>query len=176
MILFLGDNGTAAQSIIRAENGKYIRDPVYSETTWGRVQGGKGSLSDAGTRVPWIVSWPGRVPQGITTSALVDASDIFPTLLDLAGVSAPEDLRIDGHSFAKTLGEPRLANRDWVYAEHQGKSWVGDRRWKLYDDGRLFDRLRDPLEKQPLAQPLDSGAREARMRLEYTARSLQSED
>ena len=84
LVLFLGDNGTAARSIIRAENGEYIRDPVFSETNWGRVQGGKGSFSDAGTRVPWIVRWPGTVPAGSVTASLVDGSDLLPTLLELA--------------------------------------------------------------------------------------------
>ena len=157
MIVFLGDNGTAAQSIIRAENGKYIREPVYSETSWGRMQGGKASLSDAGTRVPWIVSWPGRVTQGVSTGTLVDASDLLPTLLDLADVPVPQNLQLDGAALPELL-LTALAPRDWVYAEHQGQSWVGDRRWKLYDDGRLFDRHADPLEKQALPEPFDTDA------------------
>lgn len=170
MILFLGDNGTAARSIVRAENGKYIREPVYSDTTWGRVQGGKGSLSDAGTRVPWIVRWPGTVPRGTTTDALVDASDLLPTLLDLAGVELP-DLTLDGHSFAATLRDPSHSARDWVYAENRGKSLVADQRWTLTSDGKLFDRQNDPLEKSPVTAP-DAEATAARERLQQTARDL----
>ena len=106
MILFLGDNGTAGRSIIRAEDGKYIRDPVFSETTWGRVQGGKTELTDSGTRVPWIVNWPGHVAKGGVTDALVDGSDLLPTLLELAGVESEVAGEIDGRSFAQTLVDP----------------------------------------------------------------------
>ncbi len=165
LILFLGDNGTAAQSIIRARQGKYIRKPVYSETSWGRVQGGKTSLSDSGTRVPWIVSWPGVVPRNTTTQALVDASDLLPTLLELAGIDIPRKPVLDGRSFARTLTQPNHSARDWVRAEVRGQGWVADRRWKLYDDGRLFDRKSDPLEKKPVAAPFAPETKAARQRL-----------
>ncbi len=150
MVLFLGDNGTAAKSIVRAEGGKYIQEPVLSETTWGLVPGGKGSLSDAGTRVPWIVRWPGTVPADRTTEALVDGSDLLPTLLELAGVPLPPNVELDGRSFAATLADPQQGRRDWVYAEHRGNSFVADERWKLMSDGKLFDRATDPLETKPV--------------------------
>ena len=170
-ILFLGDNGTAARSIIRAEGGNYIRDPVYSETTWGRVQGGKGSFSDAGTRVPWIVRWPGTVPHGSTTNALVDGSDLLPTLLELAGADLPRDLHVDGSSFRPVLTDPSAPARDWVYAENRGQSFVADRRWKLLSDGKLYDRQTDPLEEGPVTTPTNE-SEAARKRLQEVAAEL----
>ncbi|REJ87357.1 MAG: Cerebroside-sulfatase [Planctomycetota bacterium] len=172
MILFLGDNGTPARSIIRAEDGKYIREPVYSETTWGRVQGGKTQLTDSGTRVPWIVNWPGHVEAGGVTDALVDASDLLPTLLELAGVDLEDSGAIDGQSFARTLTDPTHSARDWVFAEARGKSWVADQRWKLYTDGRLFDRNADPLEKAPVKNPSSPEAQDAIARLRSIHKSL----
>jgi arylsulfatase A-like enzyme len=171
LVLFLGDNGTAARSIIRAEDGNYIRDPVYSETTWGRVQGGKGSFSDAGTRVPWIVRWPGTVPAGSSTDALVDGSDLLPTVLALAGVDVPRDLQIDGSSFRDVLTDPDSPGRHWVYAENRGESFVANRRWKLMSDGKLFDRQSHPLEdKMVTVETAESEA--ARNRLQQVAAEL----
>ena len=172
MILFLGDNGTAGRSIIRAEDGKYIRDPVFSETTWGRVQGGKTELTDSGTRVPWIVNWPGHVAERGVTDALVDGSDLLPTLLQLAGVELETPDEIDGRSFAGTLSDPEHSTRDWVFAEARNKSWVADRRWKLYNDGRLFDRDTDPLEQAPVKKPGTPETQEAITRLQSIQTSL----
>ena len=171
MVLFLGDNGTASRSIIRAEDGNYVRDPVYSETTWGRVQGGKGSFTDAGTRVPWIVRWPGTVPAGSSTDSLVDGSDLLPTLLALAAVDVPRDLRLDGSSFHEVLGDPNAPGRDWVYAENRGRSFVADRRWKLTSDGQLYDRRNDPMEGEPVTILTDQG-KAARDRLQKVGNEL----
>ncbi len=175
MVLFLGDNGTAANQIVRAEDGKYIREPVLSETTWGTVPGGKKSLTDAGTRVPWIVRWPGTVPAGRTTDVLVDGSDLLPTLLELAGVALPPNVELDGRSFAATLADPKQGQREWVYAEHRGNSFVADQRWKLMSDGQLFDRTADPLETKPVR---NNSAQEsaARAKLGRIAERLRSSD
>ena len=171
-ILFLGDNGTPFRSMIRAENGKYIRDPVFSETTWGRVQGGKTKLTDSGTRVPWIANWPGVVPNGTATEALVDGSDLLPTLLELAGVDVPAAPSLDGKSFADTLSDPKHSSRDWVHAEARGKGYIADRRWKLHDDGRLFDRQSDPLETMPVIKDAGAEANAARDRLSKVQKRL----
>ncbi len=172
MVLFLGDNGTTAKSIVRAEDGKYIQEPVLSETTWGTVPGGKGTLTDAGTRVPWIVRWPGTVPAGRVTDALVDGSDLLPTLLELAGVPLPPNIKLDGRSFAVTLSDPKRGHREWVYAEYRGNSFVADKRWKLMSDGELFDRTADPLETIPVRGD-SSEVSAARKRLRQIAEQLQ---
>ena len=50
LLLFIGDNGTAGA--------------IRSELNGRQVVGGKGQMSDAGTRVPFIASWPGTLPEG----------------------------------------------------------------------------------------------------------------
>ena len=59
-------------------------------------------------------------------------------------------MKLDGHS---VIGQIRngAAPRKWVFAEHKGKCFVRNQRWKLYDDGRFFDMEADPDEQQPLA-------------------------
>jgi arylsulfatase A-like enzyme len=52
--------------------------------------------------VPLIAYCPARIPGGRVSEALTDNTDIFPTLLELAGVPLPPG-RIDGRSFAGVL-------------------------------------------------------------------------
>lgn len=181
IILFTGDNGTASRSIIRATQSgqnkyRYIRDPVVSQFGDQAIPGGKGTLRDAGTRVPLIVNWPGTTPQGQVAQDLIDLSDFFPTLIDLAGASQrqlntrqpghtqpgqansaqratqakkPAAMPLDGVSFAARLRGESWEGRRWVFAEHKGRRWVRNRRWKLYQDGNLFDLQSDPQERHP---------------------------
>ena len=82
----------------------------------------------------------------------MDFSDLLPTLAELGGAQAPPGETLDGTSFAALLrGEPG-PGRDWVFAEHRGKSWVRTRDWKLYRDGRFFDLTADPDETRPVPE------------------------
>ena len=96
IVLFTGDNGTGGE--------------------------GKGTPTELGARVPMIVNGPGRVKPVGLSDALVDTSDVMPTLVELAGTSLPEGHLIDGHSFAPILRGERSDVRDWIF------SYLGDRR------------------------------------------------
>ena len=159
LILFLGDNGSPRGSIIRAKNGKYLRDPVVSRMGERRVPGGKGGLTDTGTRVPLIAAWKGKITGGTTRSDLIEMSDFLPTLAELAGAEPSPGVTLDGRSFAAQLLGSDDRHRDWAYCESGRKSWVRTQRWKLYNDGRLFDIKNDPQEKRPV--PLERDSRES---------------
>lgn len=69
-------------------------------------------------RVPLLVRWPGRFPPGSTAGAPVQLTDIFPTVLELAGVS-PEDYPNQGRSLlAKDLANTRPVLAE--YYIHEG--------------------------------------------------------
>ncbi len=141
LLLFTGDNGTN-RSITSQLNGRVI-------------QGGKGTTTDAGTRVPLVAYQPGTVPAGRTCDDLVDFSDFLPTLLSAAQGTVPTGL--DGHSFWQQLqglpGTPR-ESLFCYYCPRPEKTppvrFARDKRWKLYDDGRFYDVDLDPLELVPL--------------------------
>lgn len=73
------------------------------------LRDGKGSLYEGGIRTPFIVSWTGnpQMAQGVTTSARVSTHDIYPTLLEVTGLSENPALQrgddLDGVSFAAAL-------------------------------------------------------------------------
>ncbi len=151
LILFYADNGTPAKTIITARDGQFVSEPVVSQFGEMQIPGGKAQLTDWGTRVPAIASWPGRVAPGQICDGLVDVTDVYPTIVELAGANLPQ-VPIDGHSFApQLLGKSDATSRKWVFAEHKGRSFVKDLRFKLYDDGEMFDLNADPQEEHPLS-------------------------
>ena len=98
--------------------------------------------------------------------------------MDLAGGSPPQE--IDGVSFARRLGHrsrsTKAGSRTWVFCHFDPRpGWdkdqfrlhrfARDRRFKLYDDGRLFDVAADPLEQHPLSGGPDATAQRARDQL-----------
>ena len=148
LIIFYTDNGTDYR--------------VTSQMGDRLVRGGKSFGSDAGTRVPLIVRWPSVTPAGKTTEALVDSTDFLPTLCDVAGKPAASSLQLDGKSFLPLIGGAGEHQRRWVYMHQDPRpGWDKDRfhlirfartqRYKLYEDGRLFDMSRDELEQRPLS-------------------------
>ena len=159
LIFFTTDNGTPKRSIITARDGKLVREPVSSRLGERIIPGGKGDLTDAGTRVPTIANWKGTLPQGESTDAMLDFSDLLPTLADLGGAEIPPDQTLDGTSFAPLLRAEPGEGRDWVFAEHRGRSWVRTRDWKLYRDGRFFHMADDPDETQAIPSDREPAAR-----------------
>ncbi len=160
IVIFLPDNGTPA-SMSGMVGGK-------------KAAGGLGTLSENGLDVPLIVNCPARVAAGRTSSALVDCSDFFPTLLELAGVPIPRGLKIDGRSFAAQLArnaEPP-PGREWIFAQYAGERVMRGQRFKLYSSGAFFDVEADPLEKNNLAGSTDKNIVAARARLQQALDGL----
>ncbi len=164
LILFTTDNGTAGASYLTVNaEGKMVRTPVYSIRHNRIVPGGKGKLDDTGTRVPWIVNWPGTVAAGTEVEDMVDLTDLLPTMAELAGLDE-DGVSRDGISFAPVvLGQDEGERRSWIYTELRGKRCVRSLEWRLYDDGRFFHLKKNPDE----ATSLDVNALSAEAKAKY---------
>ena len=169
VVIFYSDNGGA---------GGYEREGVqWVSGTQGKpfqptdnfpLRGGKGMLYEGGIRVPMIVRWPRVVEAGSQTDESVTSTDFFPTLVELANASSPEQ-ELDGVSLVSLLrssGRRRLASKalHWHYPSYlQGDAEKGTGRitpsgairagdYKLlewFEDGRLeLYNLRDDLGEQ----------------------------
>ncbi|WP_442484544.1 sulfatase-like hydrolase/transferase [Aeoliella sp. SH292] len=176
LVLFLGDNGTAKVNLIRAEGQRFVYEDVYSEMGGRKIAGGKGTLTDWGTRVPLIASQPGAIESGQVSDDLVSIVDFMPSAAALLGVELPREVRLDGQTIPAIDGQG--SPREFVFCEHHlGGSFVRNQRWKLYDDGRLYDMEHDPDESHALefANQSDEVAKtrhrlqEHLVRLGYTA-------
>jgi arylsulfatase A-like enzyme len=128
----------------------------------------KGRLTDQGVRVPLIVNGPGRVKAGIVSNALVDLSDVLPTLAELAGAPLPEDVTFDGRSFASVLRGDSVGVREWIFSYEAYQRMLRDERWLLEGDGRLFDcgGSRDRAECEDVTDSTEPEAIAARQRFD----------
>jgi arylsulfatase A-like enzyme len=82
---------------------------------------GKWNLYDYGVHVPLMVRWPGSVAGGSETEALVSLVDVLPTIVEIAGGTAPKQgAQIDGTSLLPLLRGEVSEVRDAVFASHTG--------------------------------------------------------
>ncbi len=125
--------------ILSSDNGPVLDDGykdgaverVGEHRPAGPLRGGKGSRFEAGTRVPFIVRWPGRVQPGVS-SALVSQVDFLASLAKLTGqklanADAPDSFDV----LAAMLGDAS-AGREYV-VEHGGRLALRDGRWKYIE-------------------------------------------
>lgn len=122
-----------------------------------------GSLFEYGTRVPLIINAPHRLGNGRAVYDPVQSLDIYPTLVELAGLKAPAQ-ELQGHSLVPLLDHPTAP---WNYPafsiwSEDGKTVHGTavrtRDWRYVEFGEhaangamLFDEHRDPNELKNLA-------------------------
>ena len=145
LILFTGDNGTGSGIISKMGNTE--------------VPGMKGSTNEYGTHVPLVTYWNGFIKPGQRNKNLIDFSDFLPTFCDVAGIELPESFITDGISFQPQLMNVEGETRDLVFCHFDpGKSdvekcrFVHNGKWKLYENGEIYNIQDDPFEKKVIAE------------------------
>jgi arylsulfatase K len=139
----------------------YLSD--HGEMNMEHRQHLKNAMYEPSARVPMIVAGPG-VQRGQVVDDLVSLLDVYPTLMDLAGLESPEGL--SGCSLLLELGGDRAADRpDWVMSEYHSNfqntsSFMlrqGDLKTIVYPGyaPQLFDLAADPDEVHDLAADND---------------------
>ena len=74
-------------------------------------------------RIPLIVKYPPIVPKGVSTNALVETVDIYPTICKLANIEVPAGL--DGKHFVETLQNPTTPHRDHIIHVYPRAGFIG---------------------------------------------------
>ena len=123
--------------IFCADNGTH--GPVTS--VWGdnrtKIKGGKMTMTDRGSRVPLLVSWPGKIKPGSQCDDLIELADFLPTFLELA--SAPEPKQsIDGTSFLPQLLGKKGSPKEWVHIEYGKNRQIRNKEWTYTNKGDLI--------------------------------------
>lgn len=155
IVIFTSDNGPEAmiphQGFSGPWHGNYFT-------------GFEGSL-----RVPFLIRWPGKVPENSVSNEIVHEIDLLPTLARVTGGSIPADRIIDGVDQSDfLLGRQAQSNRDsviiYVGNELLGVKW---RNWKMmskevgagsgsptasYNIPRFYNLLADPKEQFPMQE------------------------
>jgi arylsulfatase A-like enzyme len=123
--------------ILSSDNGPVVddgyqdqaREKLGNHTPWGRLRGGKYSAFEAGTRVPFLVSWPGKVNPGIS-GALISQIDLAGTLAGILGKSLPAGSAPDSYNESSTWLGKSSRNRDGVIEQSPGTLALIDRNYK----------------------------------------------
>jgi len=119
---------------------------------------------EGAVRVPLAISWPGHFQEGLVSDALVELTDIYPTLMEATEQPIPDGTQ--GHSLTPILtgAVPPHDHRDFVWSEYidaigrpdaTRAFMYRDRRWKLVTYhgngiGELYDLKADPDEFENL--------------------------
>ena len=160
--------------ILTSDNGGVTHNEIDGNpwTSNRPLRGGKANTYEGGTRVPWIVSWSGKIKAGTTCDIPVQTTDIYPTVLELADVKPRAGTVVDGQSIVPLLKGKEMAHQPiftdfphlmGILCAPSSSVRAGD--WKLiryHHAGKnagssayeLFDLKRDPFETIDLAEYL----------------------
>jgi arylsulfatase A-like enzyme len=94
VIIITSDNGAEERNYDRETRS--FTGPTYGHKSNYIFRGQKADIFEGGHRVPFIVSWPGMIPEGQQTDKILCFTDIFPTIAGLFNESLPEDTGEDG--------------------------------------------------------------------------------
>lgn len=122
IVIFMSDNGPS--------KGKVKGVPVSSAAP---LRGMKGSLYEGGIRVPLIVRWPGVTEAGSVRSEIVTSTDLYATILAMAGLDQQPRQSPDSTSFVPLLRGSRGPGGRDTYVCHypQGAAYVKDKDGKI---------------------------------------------
>jgi arylsulfatase len=174
IIFFASDNGASAEQIIRGDGHDPAAEPGSAGSFLGIGPGWSTAANtpfrlhkswnhEGGISTPLIVQWPaGIAARGEFRHTPAHLVDLLPTLLDLAGLSAPDSAGgekrppLPGHSLLPALAKDVAIDRDFLFFKHAGNRAlrVGD--WKIVSAGpagawQLYDLAKDRGENHDLA-------------------------
>lgn len=129
---------------------------------WQPYRGGKriDQLFEGGARVPFLVYWPGVTEAGAQNESVVQTTDVFPTLVEIAGGDSDDYEDLDGVSLLSTIKDNSILDRDEpVYGYRAYEDLyisVREGDWKLlgYRSGKLelYNVVKDRTEQKNLAE------------------------
>ena len=130
-VIFTSDNGP---------EGNGLKGRTRGST--GGLRERKRSSHEGGIRVPGIIRWPGQVPAGSTNRTPIIGSDVFSTILAIAGIPLPDDRTIDGVDIRPVFAEKELTRPVPLYwRNHLARADIHvalrDGEWKILGNASL---------------------------------------
>ena len=125
LLIFTADNGASLKAIPEVFAKKYNHNPhhIYA--------GAKGRTLEAGHRVPFIVSWPGKVKAGSVSNATVSLNDFYATCADILKEKIPANTAEDSVSMLAELKGSPGNERTLIHQSFPGDLAIRVGDWKL---------------------------------------------
>jgi arylsulfatase A-like enzyme len=103
--------------VFMSDNGGNMYDSVEGTTPTSNapLRSGKGSIYEGGVRVPCLFVWPSVVKGGTQSDTVISSIDVYPTLLEMAGLAIPQRQVIDGISLVPHLRDGRPLEREALF-------------------------------------------------------------
>jgi arylsulfatase A-like enzyme len=142
LVFFTADNGAS-----REPRAGLDQKPAIAGLNTP-FRGNKFSAFDGGMHVPMIMNWPGTIPRGQVSSHIGSHLDLLPTICKAAGVAPPPDRTMDGFDALPMAVSGATSKHDAIFWSSGGQLAVRRGKWKLVQNGRIFDGT--PQGSQPL--------------------------
>lgn len=162
ILVFTSDNGP----VLDDGYCDYAEEMLNGHTPSGIYRGGKYSIYEAGTRIPFIVRWPAKIKSGLRQESMFSQVDFFPTMASIAGVKLPEGTVPDGRSHVDVLMGKNAPGCEYIIQQSlHGTLAIIEGEWKYiepsdapeiqkntgielgsYKNGALFNIIKDPCE------------------------------
>ncbi len=134
--------------VITSDNGPVLFDGYWdgaierqgSHDASGPWRGGKYSLWEGGTRVPFIVTWPGTSKPGIS-DALVSQVDLYTSMAALIGKPLPSKAGQDGQNVLPALLGKSMHGREYIIQEALVQVAIRMGNWKYIPPCIITERL-----------------------------------
>lgn len=164
VVIFTGDNGTQGMgSAAPGFDASVVESPFTPQES-------KGTLYRNGVEVPFLAVGAGVEQTGINSPALVNTTDIYATVLDIAGITQPDNTKLESFSFANVLNGGET-DRTFNLAETYAATATVGGRWQgalfgpsgrtqsglAVREGRVVADERFRLLVMPVTQPAFSG-------------------
>jgi arylsulfatase A-like enzyme len=132
LVFFFSDNG-----------GPTMKGTTTNGSINAPLRGSKRTTLEGGVRVPFFVSWPGRVPAGKVYDQPVIQLDVFPMAMKAAGAAVPADAKLEGVDlFPYLTGEKSEPPHDALYWRFGQQMAIRKGDWKLVAYDPVVDGVR----------------------------------
>lgn len=125
IVIFTSDNGPVIDDGYADDAVELLGDHNPS----GNMRGGKYSIFEAGTRIPFIVRWTDNIPAHKTNDALLSQVDLFASLANIIGDKRQYDEAMDSENHSDVLLEQTNAGRNFCIEDAYSRS-ITDGKWK----------------------------------------------
>lgn len=128
--------------IFSSDNGPVLYDGYFdgaaelnrNHRPAGPWRGGKYSAWEGGTRMPFIVSWPGTIEPGLS-DALISQVDLLASLAALTGVAIPQGGAVDSQNLLDALLGKTELGRDYLIQQGVKMEAIRKGPWKYVPEG-----------------------------------------
>ncbi|OHB49519.1 MAG: hypothetical protein A2Y10_03875 [Planctomycetes bacterium GWF2_41_51] len=183
--------------VFSSDNGQCKMSPTCAHSAAGSAgpfRGCKGSLYEGGTRVPFIIRWPEKIPAGIVDdTTIISSVDFLPSVCSIAEIGIPKKTKLDGEDMSSALlGKPKKRTRPLMWEFRYNPTGAGildcspmlamrEGKWKLLmnpDRSRveLYDIIKDVSEVDNVAEANKKVVAEMSLSLLTWHKSLPSKD